>query len=694
MRPPCRLSPITHRPAPGSGLGFDGNPKGLPEPRRAPGRRRRAVLYLAVLVGLVGLLAVPAGLGAWGSPSSAPAAPAAVHLAAGGIFLPYCYKIDLNTCVSIQYAGEPDIVPPAGTTVAPVYPSPNQSLPLIIKSRVSLNGSLNPAHSGPNSPIALNVTGTLWNGDPYYGAGDNSIWHSSSNQSWWKWYGFQGSANKSYPYWYQVNISATSGGGANFFAGMQITWWIEISYNITANGTGESHVFSPHFQYRYGGAWPYSPYPGTAQYAGTRAASQDVNLTVTPSSPNWNDALNMSLSTTAADTVTGATIGSAWVDVTEYLPNGSLATQGTVVFPATTKTTGVGVTSTWAVLPASWAQVENATVSYSVTIFDAYGDRVVTPAANYTVGGNGSFNSGIFTDDLALSTTPPEIVTGSLGNVTVNPGQSVGVDLVSANPTTSISAARIVITVSIPLLHEVSTETVPMVRNTSTHWMGKIPAMPIGVSVSFLVDAWDFNQRLEVSPSLTYAVPDLLTYVGTIPGNDAFFYVAVYDNGTGSWVSNATVQVRSATDLYNTVGRTVFGLAYPNQTRSTFVPLLLPANLSYTLTVTDPAFQPPGARSSGPIVVNVSAVHSMSARQTLAVGDGYIVVQEGNLFLFWLNATAPSAPVSPSLGSTSLSASVAAVLGVVAASAAALPIVYWWAEIRNRRAAEERRITL
>ena len=670
--------------------------------RHSGAQRRRQAIYLVALAGFVLLLAIPAG---WLSPSTpaaaapptTPAAPAAAHpqAAASGIFLPYCYKIDINTCVSIQYAGEPDVVPPSGQTVAPVYPNPNQSLPLIIKSRISINGSLNPAHSGPNSPIALNVTGTLWNGDPYYSTADNSIWHSASNQSWWKWYGYEYSSNKSYPFWYEVNISATSGSGANFFAGMQISWWIEVTYNITANGSGETHSFSRIFQYRYGGAWPYSPYPGTAQFAGTRAASQDVNLTVTPPSPNWNDALTFSLSTTAADTVTGATIGGAFIDIQEYLQNGSFLRTGTVVFPATAKTTGVGVTNSSVILPASWAQEPNATVGYTVTIFDAYGDRIVTPGANYTVRGNGSFNSGIFTDDIGLSTNPAEIVTGALGTPTINPGQSVGVDIVSANPTTSISAARLVVTATIPLLNEVSTVYVPMSRNTSVHWTGSVPAMPLGVSVSFVVDAWDFNQRLEVSPALNYVVPDLQTYVPVIPGSDSFFFVAVYDNGTGTWVSNATVQIQSSTNLFNTFGRTVFGLAYPNQTRSTFVPLLIPANLTYTVSVTDPMFFPAGARGSGAIVVNISAPHAMTARQTIATGADYLVLQEGNLLLFWLNSTAPSPPISASLGGTTLNAvAIAATIGVVVAAVAFIPIIWWWKEIRDRRAAEERRITL
>jgi hypothetical protein len=181
-----------------------------------------------------------------------------------------------------------------------------------------------------------------------------------------------------------------------------------------------------------------------------------------------------------------------------------------------------------------------------------------------------------------------------------------------------------------------------------------------------------------------------------VAGNSSFFYVFVYDNGSQSWVSGAKVQIQGPNGFVNSVSNTTLGVAYPNATRTPFIPLLLPANASYLVTVVDPWFVPPGARSTTPINVTVVALHSMTLRQSLQQGANDLVVLEGNSILFYLNATPPMPTVSPSVQSGIPSSVVpaAAVFGFLGATIALAFIGPWWIAIRRRRKEEEKRVTL
>src|SRR5580704_16386003 len=103
----------------------------------------------------------------------------AVTPANNSSFNPTCAKINTTVCVSIANQGEPEIVPPAGGFFASVEPTPKTDLPLIIKSRYLITTTTDPKN-GPESPIALNVTGKLWNGDTYATADDGTVWHSNN----------------------------------------------------------------------------------------------------------------------------------------------------------------------------------------------------------------------------------------------------------------------------------------------------------------------------------------------------------------------------------------------------------------------------------------------------------------------------------------------------------------------------------
>ena len=616
--------------------------------------------------------------------AAAPVAPAAVPAPASSQFLPPCYPINTTVCISIANSNETDIIPPTNSFYATVEPNTSTDLPLVVKAKEQLDWTPAPPKNGPNTPITLNLTAVTWNGDPYYSPYDGDVWHSDTNTFW------EGPSrvltNKSgYTWWYYVNITAKAANGApNFLPGMSVTWWITLTHN--SSGV-YNHVLGPQLHYTYSQAWPYSPYPGAGQdVAGGGATFEDVNLTVSPQSPNWNDSVNLVLNTTQADVQANATIGSAYADLTETAPSGQLIQSGTINFPVSVGASAFGATSSIAVIPASYAQVAGAIVTYRLTATDVPGDQLVTPTYTYTVGANGSFLSGIFLDDINVATTPGVVLSQSpLGQL--NPGQGVNLTITSRNPGTAISSAAVYYQVSFPLLHEKVSESAAFKRVSSTIFTGKIPGLPIGSFVNFTVDAWDFTQRLEVSPTIEYTTPDFTTYLPTgVPANSSFFYVLVFDNGTQTWVSGATVQVTGPGGFFNSQGNSTYGLYYPNETTGAYLPLMVPANVTYTITVTDPYFV--FDRSSvGPISITITAYHSLGARQTLVQASNYEIVQEQNIFLFYLNSTPPLPTNSPTavstVGSTALSGvTLLAIAGIVAFSVTSVFLYRWWSQIR------------
>ena len=672
---------------------------------------RAAVLSLVVVAILLGL---PAGIGsqsasAYGvlaspsTPASLSHAPSHVTVAsatpspaapAPSAFNPPCYKIDVGVCVSMCNQTDSNIIPSLGSFVSNIQPNSTSDLTLCIKSQTRLDWGANTPHSGQKSPLLLNVSAVLWNGDPFYSLYDGDYWHSNNPSNVWTGPTNVSSNKSGYIWWYQTVISAKGSSGVkNFFPGETVTWWLEITYNISYNYI---HHESPHFQFTYSGAWPYSPYPGAAQYAGGSATFQDVNLTVTPRSPNWNDAMTFVLNTTQADAITNATIGNAYIDLTETAPTGPVIQTGTYSFPVQLQGT-FGNTTTTVIVPPSYAQVEGATVTYSLTIYDTAADQLTTPLASYQVGGNGSFLSGIFVDDLFIQSPPPtsNVIASGLGQVMLPPGQPVNLTVSSRNTGTAISSAEIVESVSFPLLHEVVQVTIPMHRVSSTIFVGVIPGVPITSFVNFTVYAWDFTQRLEVSPIFGYYTPDFLTFAPVVDPNSTFFYVFVYDNGSKTWVDHAIVQITGPHSFFNSVGNTTLGYTYPNQTRHPYLPLLLPANTSYTISVNDPWFVPPDSLAGALVTVSVLGLHTMTNRQTLAQGSDYTVVQEANAVVFWLNTTPATAPISPQVSGGSLGAvPIGGFVGMVGVGLAAIPLARWWQQIRARRKAEEKRVTL
>jgi hypothetical protein len=684
---------------------------------RTPSHRRTIQTTGAALVALAPLLllvfypgltsmsaspavATPSG-GSVGQPAYAPTAPAASHPdetataashagvtpSASTTFNPTCAKIDTTVCVSIQSATEPNIIPPSGSFVSSVEPNASADITLIIKSRFYLNAT-SPPRNGPNSPIALNVTGVLWNGDQYDTYLDGNVWHAD-NGSWWS--GPQiVPQNQTYPYWYTVVIAAKSGSGSpNFFPGETITWWIELTTNIA--NTTYTHHEGPHFQFTYGGAWPFSPYQGSQQYSGPNATFADVNVSVNPRAPNWNDTVKVTVNTTEADAFpVNASIGSASVAFREVYNSVTIATTS-FAFPVNVSGT-LGADTTSVTIPASYAQLPNATVYYSITVADTAGDQLQTPQYSYNVSGNGSFLSGTFSDDLGVTSSPADVAGAAGVAVVLVPGQAVNVTITSLNPGVAINAGQIVEQFSYPAIGERISVNIPMVRISSTIFRGTLPGTPIGSFVNFTVDAWDFDQHQLVSSEFSYVTPSFAEYDPFVPGNETFFYVYVYDNGSHHWVSGATVQVTGPHGFVNSVSNSTYGVSYPNASAAPYTPLLVSANESYHISVRDLAFDPAGGGAPEYLNATLVAYHTLSARQTLATQPTYFVVQEGSSILFYLNGTAPPPVSSPPASSGGVP--LPALIGLLATIATAVPLYLWWTQIRSRRKEEEKRVTL
>ena len=670
-------------------------------PRHRPSRSRRALslglvaLAVVMLAGPVAALspAIASGTGARsGGTGEMPLAPAASPPAASG-YNPPCYPIATTICLSMANSSQPNILPPFGSYVATTQPNPTKNIDLFVKSRLPLNYSKNNPMAGPSAVMQLNVTGTLWNGDPYYSSYSGNIWHADNVTDYWWWSGHT-VANTSYPYWYDLEFDAVGTlGTPNFFAGMHVTWWVAF---YTYNNSHLTHWTSPDFQFTYSGAWPYSPYPGAVQFAGSSAPEEDVAISLSPQAPNWNDSVTATINTTASDGApVNASIGRAYWIVEEYGPNGTVLNSATLTFPgspATSNTLGApGESTTSIALPAGWAQIEGSTVRFNFVVYDTFDDRIATAEQSYTVGGNGSFSTGIFADDLSLSVAPTAILVSS--NATVAPGVAVPVTLSSEEPGTSLLAAQLFVSFSYPALGETATTVVPLTRERSTLFTGSIQPFPIGSQIAFSVEAWDFAQHEDLSSVFSYSVPTLSELIPTIPGNSTFFYVYVYDNGTQSWVSNAHVQISGVSNSVGLEMLTSYGVAYPNVSGLPLVPVLIPANSSYRISVLDSAWVPPAPLASGNLTITVLLGHTVGARGPIAVGPDYWVVQEGDAFMFYLNATPPAVVASPP-ASTGGSLELAATLGLVGAGLLAIPLVLWWRRVRARRAAEERRVTL
>ena len=612
------------------------------------------------------------------------------HLAAGpaAVFNPPCFPINSgpnnSACVSVQYPTDPQIIPTGSSRVSSVLPNTTQTIHLVVKAHNRIDYWLLPASYGLKAPIFLNLSATLWNGDPWYSSIDDSIWHSANPRIWWTFLGFE-STNLSFPYWYSLVINATNGRTQLFYPGAVVTWDVVVTQNISNRFI---YYEGPRLQYTYAGAWPYSPVPSSPVYGGKNASQADLIGSLFPTAPNWNDSVIVTLKLTPIDTTTRVVLGRAWADFTETSTNGTIIFQTTFYFPTPASN------NSFLTIPASYDQVAGATTTLVVTAFDAspLRDEIILPPLGYTVSGNGSFASGQFDNDLSLTTNPAQVITAPSGTAQILPGQAVTVVLTSRNANTAISAAQLRYTFHSNLTGGSVLTITPLFRVSSIEFVGYVQPLPIGIAVNFTVLAWDFNQFLEISDPYSFTTMTFDQLEVPVPTNLTFFYVLVYDNSTNTWVSDATVAVVGPGGFYNSLGRTTFGIGYPNSTTNSFYPLLLPVNVSYRVGVAAPGFAPEGSRTGTAIFINITATNPMTASRTLLRGPNYLVAQRGDILYFWLNAAAPAATTAPQLPlSTAL---LIGSVGLATTVAATIPLFYWWREIKKRREAEERRITL
>ena len=655
---------------------------------RVGGRARAAVGVGFVLVCLLASAANVGAAPASSGPIAAAIVPSQPTPSAGGS-LP-CYNINATICVSMQNTTEPDIIPGPGSHVSSVEPAATQTLAMYVESVYNLVW-LTAKGAGPFSPIGVNVTGTLWNGVPYWSAQSNSVWHPQS-ADWWS-YGPTG-ANATYPYWYAINISARAPSGApNFFPGMNVTWWLYITSNVSGV---LHHLTSVPLQYTYAGAFPFSPYPGAHAYAGAAAALEDIAVTRSPLAPNFNDSVRINLTTTGADLATGASLGGAYLDLSELAPDGSVVASSTWEFPITVSGTQGQLFSTLD-LPASLAQVPGALVEYTITAWDTnpYGpDTVTTPTFSYSVNGNGTFGAASFAQDLSIATDPGAASSSTTAPATVPEGQPIDVVVSSQNLSTSILAAEVDYTFTYGAIGEATTAQLPMSRINATAFDATIPGMPLNASVSYTVTAWDFDQDVQTSAHYVFATPSIAAAEATVPLNSTFFVAYVYDAGDHGWVTGAHVSVDSTAGYLKSESTTFLGVAYPNATGRPFVPLFLPASGAYRIIVNDSLFRPNGVVTSPSVSIVLAGAHTYTAETVLAVGSDYVVAQSGNAIYFWLNETGPGATYSPALGGIGSGTLLGATVGLIALAVIAVPLALWWQSIRARRQKEERRITL
>lgn len=675
----------------------------------------RAVPILLVLLSLIASGLLPGAVGSLGAPSAVPS-PTPVpssHARAQTSLRPLdptdnytCFKINTTICVSAKN-GSYNVVPTPGNLTSNTLPLPNATISFYVKSEYPLT-SINPPSPTGNSnktPLRINVSGVLWNGDPYMNAYDGTIWHSNTNSNYWS--SVSGVTNRTYKYWYQLVIDGNSSGVPNFFPGEYVSWSI---YIVTRQPSGVyTHLSSPVFHYRIATAWAFSPYPQAAQYGGPNASTLDLQVFQNPIAPNWNDSVNITIRTTAADNVdnNSALIGSALLNLFATLPDGVALPNVTIPFLAP----GVGVhglVSTYAIIPASFAQIPGTSISYSIVANDAVDttkytpDQITLPTQGYYVHSNGTFVSGVFQDDIAVTVTPSNGIPPTIGPmpkppvthpVVLPPGTVVSVLVASRNLGTALRSGIIQYSFSLPALKEEVGGQFYLQRINSTHLEGVLPAIPLGSYINFTITVWDYASTPETSSLYGYSIQTFQQVVPSQASNLAFLWIYVYDNGTHSWVSGASVSIVASGGFINVRAHTLYGIAYPNASASPEVPLLLPANITYNITVADAAFVPPGtSEASPPISILLKLTNPMVAQGTLAQTNDYTIVQSGNQLFFWLNSTAPAATFSPA--PPIVPVLIGPTLGLLVALGAMIPIVWWWRAISERRKEQEKRVTL
>jgi hypothetical protein len=243
----------------------------------------------------------------------------------------------------------------------------------------------------------------------------------------------------------------------------------------------------------------------------------------------------------------------------------------------------------------------------------------------------------------------------------------VNVTLSSQNATTAIAYAYVFFNETyngqvlngLVLMNEVNSTVFYTGDGTQPEDPADLGPFPPGTNITFFVLAYD-----ELGCPIRSLSYSFHTVVAPLPPKNGrtFFYVAVYDSGTGDYIPNVPVNISNNTwwDLTQT---NIFGVAWPNASYST-TPLYLTYGY-YNVTVTYDGF-----------TQSVEYDLTPTSNKTLTFDFNSI----HPIVVVYAAATAG---FSPQL-----------ILGTVVAGATAVPIALVWSEQRRKAAAEEKRITL
>jgi len=527
-------------------------------------------------------------------------------------------------------------------------------------------------------------------------------------------------------YLYTLTITASVGDSPNFPAGSYVQW---NATSVRIGGTNGQYVYSNStskmfggmFSYYVKGAWYWSDagttggctpgqlyqscYPNAPSAAScplngntysATAFGCNLRILINPQgSVGIGDNVIVTLQTNMSwQMYTGAEIKGATLNLLAYYPNGTFWRTWAVGFTPTPY--GYPTQNATATIPKQFFQSAYGSVVWNITAYDQNDYTLTSQNYNEVTSQNGVF-FGNFSMNLNLTTAPPIIGmegfngtlpwSGLLPSVALQ--EAVNVSISRIGPNTSIQAAELSLQVifsggySEPAVNSMKCPT-----QAGCYFL--IPALPAGANVTFFVKAWDMNDTTVVSHDYRYFIETIVLSPNPQLG---FFYVKVFDNGSGRYVTGAFVNITGEGGAITIKTMTEAGIAYPNVTGKQFTPEFLPDNTSYTVIVTWLGFQaadrPAGTHS---LRITFMLYHYMNATEVLLSGTNYVVEEQGDVFMFSLNVPTPPptfANTSPTFGEYLTGA-----VGLVVATAIVVPVYFMWREMRKRAEEEEKRITL
>jgi hypothetical protein len=284
-------------------------------------------------------------------------------------------------------------------------------------------------------------------------------------------------------------------------------------------------------------------------------------------------------------------------------------------------------------------------------------DRVYSPVYSFNWSNNGSWigQSGGFSSNLNLTSMPD--VTSPTAATSLATGTPVNITIHEPVENVTIGSSAIHFRYADDV--GVTYGTLPMqVVNANTSY-ALIPGLPPNSGLQFSVEAKDIYGDPISSGNFSYVESG--AYNVTIPPGYGLFYFEAVDLATGQLVPNLNFTIANDTWSEVRVGSPL-GFAVPT---------------------------PVGGVGELPVAYGtyLVTVHAFGQTQTWS---GSVSSADPFVVTFYLT----SQPVSPEYAIPLPSVTIAAGLGLVAASLASIPIVQWFRERRKKAEAEQRRISL